>query len=56
VEEDPVNVLVHLFEPDVFAAKNLTDEDSALVPTDVTAVVYLSLSELFGVVFQRYLA
>ena len=39
-EEDPVNVFIHLFEPDVLVAENFPDENSALVPTDASAIVH----------------
>ena len=39
-EEDPVHVLIHLFEPDLFVTEHFADENPALVPTDVSAVVY----------------
>jgi hypothetical protein len=38
-KEDTVNVFIHLFESDFFVAEDFTDEDSAFVPTDVSAVV-----------------
>jgi hypothetical protein len=39
-KEDPVYVLVHLFQPDLFVAKYFADENSTFVPADVSAVVH----------------
>ena len=39
-EEDAMHVLIHLFQPDLFVAEHLADENPALVPADVPAVVH----------------
>ena len=56
VEEDPVYVFIHLFEPDLFVAKNFADEDSVLMPTDVAAVVHSPGQERPRVLEARYAA
>jgi hypothetical protein len=45
MEEDPVYVFVHLFQPDVFVAKNFANENPTLVPADVPAVVHAPSQE-----------
>jgi hypothetical protein len=39
-EEGSMHVLIHLFQPDFFVAENLADENTALVPANVPAVVH----------------
>ena len=34
-----MQVLIHLFEADLFVAEVLADEDPALVPIDITTVI-----------------
>lgn len=39
MEEDPVYVFIHLFQPDLFVTQHFADENATLVPADVSAVV-----------------
>lgn len=41
-EEDPVEVLDDQLKARILKAKNLTDEDPALVPADIAAIIYPS--------------
>jgi hypothetical protein len=54
VKEDPVYVLIHLFQPDLFVAKDFADENPALMPTDVPAVVHPPSLERSGILEARY--
>jgi hypothetical protein len=54
VEEDPVYVFVHLFQPDVFVSKNFAYENPTLVPADVSAVVHPPSQERLGILEARY--
>jgi hypothetical protein len=40
MEEDAMHVLVHLFESDLLVAQDFAHENSAFVPTDVSAVIH----------------
>jgi hypothetical protein len=39
-EENAVYVLIHLLKPNLFVTENSANENSTLVPTDVSAVVH----------------
>ena len=42
-EKHTVDVFVHLFQDDLFVAEPFTEEDTTLVPADVSTVVHPSL-------------
>ena len=48
-EVDVVEVLFDLLQSDVFSEKDLADEDTALVPTDVACIVHASRLKVLGV-------
>lgn len=53
-EKHTVDVFVHLFQDDLFVAEPFTEEDTTLVPADVSTVVHPSRSERFGTPKAHY--
>src|SRR5665213_2392998 len=53
-EEDAVHVLVHLLKPNLLVAEYFADEDPALVPADVSAVVHTPRLERSGILEARH--
>lgn len=45
-EVDFVKVVFNLFQSDVFASEDLTDEDPALMPTDIARIIHPSRLEM----------
>src|SRR5580658_5371956 len=54
MEEDPMHFFIHLFQSDLFVAQHFANEDAALMPTDVSAVVHPPRLERFWIFEVRY--
>jgi hypothetical protein len=56
MKEDPVHVFIHLFKPDLLVPEHLADENPALVPADISAVIDSPSLKRSGIDEARYSA
>jgi hypothetical protein len=53
-KEDPMHVLIHLFQSDLFVAKDFANKNSTLMPANVSAVIHPPRLERSWVLKARY--